>query len=182
MKKSLFNKLQKEIDRTDDIKKAISSLSNEDKRSLIEWINKDIAGEENLIIYTDGASRGNPGKSGYGYIIYRDKVLIEKNYGYLGVKTNNQAEYIALFEAVKSLVKYNCKKVKILMDSQLIVRQLKGIYRVKNEKLRKYYNKINELLNNIDNVQFVHIDRENNSEADKLANKAIDEHNDGLDV
>lgn len=181
MAESLFSKVEEKYKNTKDIKKAILTLTDAEKNNLINWLKREIAIEDNLEVYTDGASRGNPGQSGYGFLIYSNNKLVEKKYGFLGKKTNNQAEYIALLEAVKSIKKYNCNRVKFFMDSQLVVRQFKGIYRVKNNELKKYYLEINKLLDNIDNVQFVHIGRENNTEADKLANQAIDEHNGRLD-
>ncbi len=177
MSDSLFNKIEKYYKEKKSIKEALLSLSDDEKNRLRSWIKKSSLDMDELVVYTDGASRGNPGESGYGYLIYSNNRIVEKKYGYIGEKTNNQAEYIALMEASKSIKDYSCRKVKFLLDSQLVVRQLKGIYRVKNEGLKKYYREINHLLKDIDNVQFVHISREDNTEADKLANQAINEHN-----
>ena len=177
MSESLFNKIEKNYKDKKNIKQAIFSLSEEEKSSLINLIKNSSTDMEELVVYTDGASRGNPGDSGYGYLIYNNNRIIEKKYGYIGQKTNNQAEYFALLEASKSIKNYSCSKVKFFLDSQLVVRQLKGIYRVKNRGLKDYYNEINQLLKDVNNVQFVHIPREENTEADKLANQAIDEHN-----
>ena len=126
-------------------------------------------------IYTDGASRGNPGDSAYGFAILKDDDILSKGNGYLGEKTNNQAEYIALLEGLKKLLELDINKnVIIYMDSQLIVRQIKGVYKIRNKKLKEYYKKIVKLLDKIENWNIKHIKREENEIADKLANDAID--------
>jgi len=126
-------------------------------------------------IYTDGASRGNPGDSAYGFAILKDDDILSKGNGYLGEKTNNQAEYIALLEGLKKLLELDINKnVIIYMDSQLIVRQIKGVYKIRNKKLKEYYKKIVKLLDKIENWKIKHINREENEIADKLANDAID--------
>jgi len=126
-------------------------------------------------IYTDGASRGNPGDSAYGFAILKDDDILSKGNGYLGEKTNNQAEYIALLEGLKKLLELDINKnVIIYMDSQLIVRQIKGVYKIRNKKLKEYYKKIVKLLDKIENWNIKHINREENEIADKLANDAID--------
>ena len=126
-------------------------------------------------IYTDGASRGNPGDSAYGFAILKDDEILYKGNGYLGEKTNNQAEYIALLEGLKKLLELDINKnVIIYMDSQLIVRQIKGVYKIRNKKLKEYYKKIVKLLDKIENWNIKHINREENKVADQLANYAID--------
>src|SRR6056297_428672 len=126
-------------------------------------------------IYTDGASRGNPGDSAYGFAILKDDDILSKGNGYLGEKTNNKAEYIAFLEGLKKLLELDINKnVIIYMDSQLIVRQIKGVYKIRNKKLKEYYKKIVKLLDKIENWNIKHINREENEIADKLANDAID--------
>ncbi len=130
-------------------------------------------------IYVDGASRGNPGHAGAGiYVVANKKPIIKKGI-YLGEKTNNQAEYLALALAVFFVDHYchehGIKKptLSIFSDSELLIRQMKGIYKVKNEILAHLRGFIVEQLNAY-TVRFTHVMRENNTHADKLANLGID--------
>lgn len=125
-------------------------------------------------VYIDGASRGNPGNASIG-------VVISDNYGkqikkisrYIGIATNNQAEYNAFIEALKFLKKYKGNVI-IHTDSQLLERQWKKIYKVKNQDILKLYNQALALASKL-NISIVHINREKNKEADFLANQALDE-------
>ena len=129
-------------------------------------------------IYTDGGSRGNPGPSGAGgIIINQEGFVIEEISEYLGRQTNNYAEYMALLLTLQRVVKLNIKSVKIFMDSELIVKQMKGEYKVKNESLKVINLQIVELLKLFENVTFTHVYREHNKHADSLVNKAIDKFN-----
>ncbi|MBS3969041.1 MAG: ribonuclease HI family protein [Clostridia bacterium] len=126
-------------------------------------------------IYTDGASRGNPGKAGIGVIIYdSDGQVLKKDNETIGVTTNNVAEYKAVIRGLELALELGATGVKIYADSQLLVRQLSGEYRVKNEGLKPLYNKVRELTRNFKNFAAIHIPREQNKEADKLANMALD--------
>jgi len=129
-----------------------------------------------LTIFTDGAARGNPGEGGFGVIIKDpDGNIMEGIGGYLGITTNNYAEYSALIAALKSSMKYNPDRIEIYSDSQLLVRQLNGLYRVKSKSLLPLYNEARDLISSIGNVIIFYIPREKNREADALANKAVDE-------
>ncbi|MBI2339889.1 MAG: ribonuclease HI family protein [Deltaproteobacteria bacterium] len=126
------------------------------------------------MMYTDGASRGNPGEAGAGALLVSaggKEIPLSR---YLGTKTNNQAEYAALLMGLEELKKQKAGEVEIRADSELMVRQLKGEYRVKNEGLIPYYEKAKNLLKSFEKVSFCHVPREENKEADKLANEAID--------
>ena len=133
-----------------------------------------------MIIYTDGGSRNNPGIAGAGVYITDEKgneLLTAKKY--LGIKTNNWAEYEALIiglEKAKTLLgsKIETTEVEIRMDSQLIVRQINGQYRVKEPSLKEQFIKVNNLKINFPKIKFVHIPRKENKEADRLANEAMD--------
>lgn len=128
-----------------------------------------------LFIYTDGACRGNPGEGGIGVIIKDDEGNILKRISrYIGRTTNNQAEYTALLSALKSVKDYNPEYLKIHSDSELLVNQMGGIYSVKNATIYKLYSKAKEMINKYLNVEFEHIPREKNREADLLANNALD--------
>ncbi len=128
-----------------------------------------------MIIYSDGASRNNPGEAGAGVYILQDNKPFEKIARYLGQTTNNVAEYNAAIIGLEQAVKHGASKVRLLADSELLVKQLNGQYKVKNEGLKPLYLKVKELISKIGSVEVKYIPREMNREADALANKAIDE-------
>jgi len=129
-----------------------------------------------ITIFTDGAARGNPGPAGAGFILFSDDgdVLFE-GANYLGETTNNQAEYRALLGGLEKAVELGASIVHVKMDSELIVKQLKGQYRVKNEGLKPLYQKARNLIGKFERFQVEHVRRENNKDADRLANQAIDD-------
>ncbi len=128
-----------------------------------------------LIIETDGASRGNPGLAGAGIII-RDEHghQIETVQKFLGVATNNQAEYQALIEGLRAVARHHPESVTVRMDSELVVRQMTGVYRVRQPGILPLYAQAMEAAQALPNVSFVHVPRERNLLADQLANIAID--------
>lgn len=128
-----------------------------------------------LIIHTDGGSRGNPGKAGIGIVIEKDDGNKEQIYKYIGMTTNNIAEYTALKEALMRAEELGEKHVSVIMDSELVVKQIKGEYRVKNEGLKPLYKDIKNIIREFDYFEIRHVMRKDNKEADKLANKAMDE-------
>ena len=160
----------------DFIKKVLLEAADffheEEKKPLVSG-----AASKSLIIYTDGASKGNPGISGAGVAIKdakgNDLAHFKK---YLGVMTNNKAEYNALIIGLKNSIKLKCKKIKIFMDSELIVKQVKGEYKVKNPDLKILYNNTMKLLKKFEKYDINYIRRSDNKLADSLANKAISEH------
>jgi len=128
-----------------------------------------------LIVYCDGASKGNPGEAGIGYVIKDEKGEIIKKVGdYIGHATNNVAEYTALKRALLDCLKLKGKEVAVYSDSQLMVKKLKGEYGVKNKGLIILYNEVMDLIQRFDTFIINHIPREKNKEADKLANHGID--------
>jgi len=127
-----------------------------------------------LTIYTDGASRNNPGEAGAGvYILQEGRPASMARY--LGKTTNNIAEYTAAIIGLEYAVKQGATGVRLYADSELLVKQLNGLYRVRNEGLKPLYLKVKELIATIGRVEVQYIPREMNKEADALANKAIDE-------
>ena len=131
----------------------------------------------NYVIYTDGGSRGNPGPSGAGgYIMDSNKVVIATISEFLGVQTNNYAEYKALELTLSKAIELCINKypVQVFMDSKLVVEQLNDRWKVKNENLMKLYLVIKELIALFPNIKIDHILRKYNKEADKLANQAMD--------
>ena len=134
-----------------------------------------VRGTDKLVIYTDGASRNNPGEAGAGVFIMQDDEPGARIARYLGTATNNVAEYTAAIIGLEHAVKLEVTRVKLFADSELLVKQLNGQYRVKNEGLKPLYNRAKELIAKIGSVEVQYIPRAQNSEADALANKAIDE-------
>jgi ribonuclease HI len=128
-----------------------------------------------LTIYTDGASRNNPGEAGAGAVIKQEGKLVAALARYLGTTTNNVAEYTAAIIALEHAVLLGASRVRLFADSELLVRQINGRYKVKNEGLKKLYDTVKELIAKIGCVEVQYIPREQNREADALANKAIDE-------
>jgi ribonuclease HI len=130
--------------------------------------------QESWQLYTDGASKGNPGPAGAGWILInnRDSILV-KDSKFLGMATNNEAEYEALILGLKNALSLGIEEIKIHMDSELLVRQLTGLYRVKNPRLAIYFQQVRDLLNKFSGYDIIHIPREQNREADAMANEAI---------
>ncbi len=131
-----------------------------------------------LLIYTDGASRGNPGPAGIGIVICDESGKIVKEYEeFIGTATNNIAEYRALIKALELAGIFSINKIDCFSDSELMVKQLNGEYRVKNEKLGKLFLQVREKEKRFEKVNYFHVPREEDliKRADKLANRAIDE-------
>lgn len=132
-----------------------------------------------LVVYTDGASRGNPGPASYGFTIteYLGKLLVEKG-EYIGIATNNVAEYTAVLESLKTIkgnyYKNSPIEIKFYADSKLVVQQLSGKYKIKSPHLIPIIAKIKLLTYELGKVTYNHIPREQNSHADAMANKALD--------
>jgi len=128
-----------------------------------------------IVVNVDGASKGNPGESGIGVAIFdKDLNLIDEACDYLGVATNNVAEYKALILGIKLSTKYNAKRVLFKADSELMVKQIKGEYRVKNAQLKLLFTEAQGLLKKLPNWKIMHVPREENKEADLLANKGVE--------
>lgn len=130
---------------------------------------------DRLVIHTDGGSRGNPGPSASGVVITTpDEKVLEAFGRYLGETTNNQAEYLAVKFALEAVLEYDFDRVDFYMDSELVCRQLNGIYKVKNAELRPIFEDIKKLAQG-KKITFNHVRREYNKLADKQVNLAIDE-------
>ena len=127
-----------------------------------------------LFLYTDGGSRGNPGPSGIGVVILDEKrKKIKELSKYIGETTNNIAEYNALIYALEEAAALAAKELVIYMDSELMMRQLSGEYRVKSAELKPLFEKALGILKTFSSFEIKHIEREKNKDADKLANKAM---------
>ena len=131
--------------------------------------------EHHLIAHSDGGARGNPGPAGFGVVIkdesgHKVAALSE----YLGHQTNNFAEYQGLIAALEYALQHGPKALKVISDSELLVRQIKGIYKVKNVVLQDLHARAKELIAQLDWFSIGHALREHNQEADRLANQAMD--------
>jgi len=129
-----------------------------------------------LRIYTDGASRGNPGKSGIGVMVCdSDGKTVKKICEYIGVTTNNVAEYTALIYALQEALIMKAKDVAVFTDSELVARQVCGKYMVRNEELKRLKKQVDHLCTGFEKIDISHIKREKNREADNLANQAVED-------
>src|SRR5882724_8799407 len=131
--------------------------------------------EHYLIAHSDGGARGNPGPAGYGVVIQDEagrKVAALSEY--LGHQTNNFAEYQGLIAALEYALQHGHKALKVISDSELLVRQIKGIYKVKNSTLQELHGRAKELIAQMEWFSIDHALREHNREADELANQAMD--------
>ena len=130
---------------------------------------------DTLIINIDGASRGNPGKSGIGVAIFdKDLKLVKEVCEYIGTATNNVSEYKALILGAKEAIKFHPQETLFKSDSELLVKQIKGEYRVKNPHLMYLFSDAQGLLKKLPKWKIKHIPREENQKADMLANKGIE--------
>lgn len=130
---------------------------------------------EKYTLYTDGGSRGNPGPSAAGIVLCNSKEEIVKKGGkYLGIGTNNEAEYQALILGLRTAIKEGVGYLVCILDSELIVKQLKGLYKVKSENLQKFFANIKTLEKNFAFIEYKHVNREKNKEADAMVNMALD--------
>ncbi len=135
---------------------------------------------DKIDVYTDGGSRNNPGNAGVGVVI--NDLKFKK---YIGIRTNNEAEYEAVIFALEklkdnfTLEELNNSKIVFHLDSELVCKQINREYKIKDEKLGKLFLKIYNLKLDLNNIEFVHVRREFNKEADKLVNEALDEYEKG---
>ena len=127
-----------------------------------------------VVIHSDGASRGNPGLAAIGATIKDEQGrLIASISERIGRTTNNQAEYRAIIAALEETVRLGARRVELNSDSELVVRQIRGEYRVKKAALKPLYQRVKELQSSLEDFSIKHIMRQQNIEADKLANKAL---------
>lgn len=130
---------------------------------------------EEIKLYADGGSRGNPGPSAGGYVILdMADIVVKKNGKYLGITTNNQAEYHALKGGLEMAAAMGARIVHVYMDSLLVVNQMKGIYKIKNRDLLPVHQAIRAMLPSFEQVQFTHVPREFNKLADAEVNVVLD--------
>lgn len=129
-----------------------------------------------LNAFTDGASRGNPGESGIGILVKTENgEIVLSVHGYIGKTTNNVAEYTALLALLKRVKALRCDRLIVHSDSELMVRQVNGDYKVKDTNLKRQFQKVSKLIDSLPcGFELRHVSREENSEADRLANRGIE--------
>jgi len=136
---------------------------------------KSLQGAESVVLYSDGGSRGNPGPAGYGFVLLTEKgKTLAEGDRFLGRITNNVAEYEGLLAGLRKARELGARRVVVRSDSELLVRQLNGSYRVKSPKLKPLFERVKRIAASFDSCQFTHVRRHQNRRADELANKAMD--------
>jgi probable phosphoglycerate mutase len=126
-------------------------------------------------LFTDGGARGNPGPAAYGYVLEADDGTVLAAHGeHIGTATNNVAEYSGLVAGLRKALELHVPEVEVVSDSELMVKQMRGEYRVKNEALRALSVEAARLARELGNVEYRHVKRAHNEEADRLVNEALD--------
>jgi ribonuclease HI len=126
-------------------------------------------------LFTDGGARGNPGPAAYGFVLEsEDGTVLAAEGEAIGTATNNVAEYSGLIAGLQKAVELHVPQVEVVSDSELMVKQMRGEYRVKNEALRELYDEATALARRVGNVEYRHVKRAHNELADKLVNDALD--------
>lgn len=163
------------------IKAINESIPKKDQKKFIDGaIDKALeehkaANAEVIEVFVDGGSRGNPGPAGGGFGVYRGGKLVDKGSEYFGEQTNNQAEYLALRLALRETYeKFSDLKIDCYMDSQLVVEQMNGNFKVKNANIRPLYEEVRRIADQFKHFKITHVRRDQNQLADDLANEAMD--------
>jgi ribonuclease HI len=126
-------------------------------------------------LFTDGGARGNPGPAAYGYVLEAEDGTVLASHGeYIGSTTNNVAEYSGLVAGLRKALELQVPDVEVVSDSELMVKQMRGEYRVKNAALRELFAEADRLARRVGNVEYRHVKRAHNEEADRLVNAALD--------
>lgn len=142
-------------------------------------VNNDVksSSEKRITVYSDGGSRGNPGPSASGYVIINNRQeVIEQGGEYLGITTNNQAEYHGVRLGLEKALALGYKQIDFRIDSMLVVNQMNGTYKIKNRELWPIHERIRELMTHFEKVTFSHVRREFNQLADGMVNRTLDAH------
>ena len=127
-------------------------------------------------LYTDGGARGNPGPGGIGVVLQDAKnETVYELAKYIGKCTNNEAEYLGVLHGLQAAKSKDVKKLEVIVDSELVVKQLTGDYKVKNDRLKKLYMQVKELESSFVSISYKHVKRDKNKRADALVNEALDQ-------
>lgn len=163
---------------TDKDRHVASAIDELLKKTVAETnVEKNATKITDMKMYTDGGSRGNPGPSASGFVLYDsdDKILYTGG-EYIGVTTNNQAEYRAVLLGLEQAKTIGARTIHVYMDSLLVVNQMTGIFKIKNRDLWPINDAIHTLIKDFDKVTFTHVPRELNKAADAEVNRILDEH------
>jgi ribonuclease HI len=161
-----------DVDRTLEV---FPEESREGIRGIILRAAESLPSEDiSALLWVDGAARGNPGQAGAGIVLDRGEEKLFCQGEYLGEATNNEAEYRALILGMEIAGRQGCVELEVRSDSELMVRQMRGEYRVKSPRLQELYFQATKGMSPFKRVVFTHVPREENREADRLANMAID--------
>lgn len=136
--------------------------------------NNRVVDKSHFVVYSDGASRGNPGHSAAAYVLYRNNIAIIRNGEYLGITTSTVAEYYGVKIGLQAALDMGAKTVECRIDNLSVVKQLNNINNVKNRDSWPIHESVKELIKKFDSVTFNHVNRENNQVADRLANEILD--------
>ena len=129
------------------------------------------------VAHIDGGARGNPGPAAYGVVMSTASGKLEKTLsGFLGKATNNEAEYRGLLAVLEYAVEHGIRKLKLFSDSELLVRQIRGEYKVKSDGLKPLHERAGELIARLESFRISHVPREQNRDADRLVNETLDAH------
>lgn len=177
---SLERKLQQLFPRATDRNRFVAEVLTValEQHDIQEEQGGDMTVGGTLHLFSDGGSRGNPGQAAIG-IVLEDPVrgeVLREHLERIGIETNNVAEYTALIEGLKIAKRYHPNRLVCHLDSELIVKQLNGEYKVKMATLKSFFDEIQELSAHFPDIAFVHIPRNDNHRADALVNKALDTH------
>ncbi len=158
-----------------DILADILGASDPSEQSLDSSQSVELRGEL-VFVHTDGACRGNPGPSGAGWVFSEpDGHIFRRGKAFLGRATNNEAEYVAVILALEDALKQGFENIRLHADSELLVKQVNGVYRVKNPRIKELYTQLKGLAAKFKRFEAKHVRREFNAEADLEANRAIDQ-------
>ncbi|HSX39195.1 MAG TPA: ribonuclease HI family protein [Candidatus Saccharimonadales bacterium] len=127
-----------------------------------------------MILNTDGGARGNPGPGAAAAVLTDSGIVVSETAKYLGTCTNNEAEYQAIILGLHMVSKMNVNEITCHLDSELVVKQLRGEYKVKNARLSEFFKEVKKLEKNFKSIKYVHVPRAQNEEADALVNKTLD--------
>ncbi len=169
----------KEQDRLTDLTQLLLGILEQTQvvRESAQTLVDTVVDDTKAVLFSDGGSRGNPGPSAAGYVIIdRSNQVIDQGGEYLGITTNNQAEYHAVRLGLERVLELGYRRVDAKIDSMLVVNQMKGIYTIKNRELWPINERIRELVKKFDKVTFTHVRREYNQLADGMVNKTLDAH------
>lgn len=125
-------------------------------------------------LFTDGGSRGNPGNAAIGYFLFEDDNLVDFGGEFIGTNTNNNAEYNGLIAGLKLAKKNKVEELECFLDSELVVKQLNGEYKVKHPDMKKLFDEVQNLKTDFETLSFKHVRREHNKHADKMVNIVLD--------